>query len=177
MALRLLWKGEFADVNTGSFRARGGDRIEFPAGIPFHRLASMDDEWPYKRKTDYLFPRDHGYQYLGYALDKEKRPTFRYRYGEVTVEDFFEDRLEESGNAFFRRTLTFDASSGQELFFFRVASGKEIEEVGNRWKIDRLTVRLRGDLNAELRDGDPKELLVPLKLSEGKTVIELEYQW
>ena len=35
MALRLLWKGEFASVNHGSFRARGGERISFPPAFLF----------------------------------------------------------------------------------------------------------------------------------------------
>ena len=34
---------------------------------------------------------DHGYQFRGYHLDALRRPTFNYRYGDITVEDFFED--------------------------------------------------------------------------------------
>ncbi len=178
MALRLLWKGEFADINHGSFRARGRDRIEFPAGIPFHRLASLDDEWPYKGKTDFLFPKDHGYQYLGYDLDQSKRPTFRYRYGEILVRDFFEDFLDGEGRPFLRRTLTLAAPAEQELFYFRVASGKEIaENESRRWQIDRLTITLPEEASTELRDGEPKELLIPLQLPKGETILVLEYQW
>jgi len=177
LALRLLWKGEFADINHGRFNPRGRDRVEFPAGIPFHRLASMDAEWPYKGKTDHRFPQDHGYQYRGYSLDSGKRPAFRYHYGEVVVEDFFRDHLDEAGAPFFRRTLTFSVPSKPEPFYFRVASGKRIERKENEWRIDRLRVRLLGDLDGEVREGDPEELLVPLELPKGKTVIELEYQW
>ncbi|MDA0837011.1 MAG: hypothetical protein O2857_04440 [Planctomycetota bacterium] len=177
MALRLLWKGDFASVNHGSFHARASDRISFPEGIPFHRLASMDDAWPYKGKTNYLFPHDHGYLYRGYFLDKQKRPTFMYRYGEVAVEDFFEDLLDDEGKAFFRRTMTFAAPAGQEKFFFRIASGKEITEAGKAWQIDRLNLRLLGDHHAQVREGDPKELLIPLVLPQGETVIKLDYRW
>ena len=46
------------------------DRIEFPPGIPFFELKSLDDEWPYKGKTNYSFPQDHGYQYRGVAETK-----------------------------------------------------------------------------------------------------------
>ena len=177
MALRLLWKGDFASVNHGSFRARGNDRIAFPPGVPFHRLASMDDSWPYKGKTNYLFPHDHGYQFRGYFLDERKRPTFIYRYGDIEVEDFFEDLLDDAGNAFFRRTMTFVAPAMQTSFFFRIASGKEITAAGDGWRIDRLNLRLPGDHQARVREGDPMELLVPLALPEGKTTIKLEYQW
>ena len=177
MALCQLWKGDFASVNNGSFHARGNDRIIFPPGIPFHRLASMDDLWPYKGKTNYLFPQDHGYQYRGYFLDKQKRPTFMYRYGEIKVGDFFEDLLDEEKKAFFRRTMTFIAPARQEMFFFRVASGKEIEAAGEGWQIDRLNLRMLGDQQAQAREGDPKDLLIPLVLPKGKTILKLEYRW
>lgn len=178
MALRQLWKGEFASINHGSFHARGSERVSFPAGIPFHRLASMDDPWPYKGKTNYLFPQDHGYQYRGYFLNLQKRPTFMYRYGEIAVEDFFEDDLNEKGEAFFRRKLTFSAPAVQESFFFRVGSGKQISSAGGRqWQIDRLRLHVQEGQEVRVREGDPKELLIELALPKGKTVLQLEYRW
>ncbi len=177
MALRQLWKGEFANVDNGSFNIRGDNRIAFPAGIPFERLASLDTAWPYKGKTNYLFPQDHGYQYRGYSLDKEKRPTFKYLYGNILIDDFFEDVLDEQGKAFFRRTMTFTTPTKQEKFFFRVAAGAEIEPAPQGWRIDKLNLLLPADLKAQVRTGNPKELLVPIVLPEGKTVIKLEYRW
>ena len=177
MALRLLWKGEFATVNHGSFRARGTDRISFPAGIPFHRLKSMDEFWPYKGKKNHLFPQDHGYQYRGYFLNEKKRPTFMYRYGEIAVEDFFEDLLDGQGNAYFKRTMTFVAPVKQEKFYFRVGAGKKIGRITEGWKIDRLRVRLPKNSDVKVREGNPMELLVPLELPEGRTVMRLEYRW
>lgn len=177
MSLRLLWRGEFADADIGNFRPRSREVIELPAGIPFHRLASMEAAWPYKGKTDYAFPQDHGYQFLGYQLDKLKRPTFRYRYGDVMVEDFFEDRLDSNGAAFFRRTLRFTAPSAQKPFYFRAAGGKAISGAAKDWTIERLHVRLLGELTGTKREGEPAELLVPLELRAGETIIQLDYQW
>jgi hypothetical protein len=177
MSLRLLWRGEFANVDAGTFHPRGRDQIEFAPGIPFHRLSSLDAEWPYKGKTDFTFPQDHGYQFLGYQLDRMKRPTFRYRFGDVTVEDFFEDRLDAAGAVFFRRTMKLTAPSAQTPFYFRVATGKSASGAEKEWKLDRLTVRLLGDLKGKSREGEPAELLVPLELRAGETVIQLEYQW
>ena len=177
MALRMLWKGEFASIGHGRFHARGSDRFSFPAGIPFHRLEVMDDAWPYKGKTDYLFPQDHGYQYRGYALDKEKRPTFRYHYGGISVEDFFEDLLDSEGKAFFRRTMTFATEAAQESFYFRVGSAPSIIRDGSAWKVGRLTLRVPGDMKTLVREGEPKELLLEVTLPVGRTVISLEYQW
>ena len=58
MALRQLWKGEFANIDLGSFSPRGAEQIAFPRGIPFHRLKSPEESWPYKGKTNQAFPRN-----------------------------------------------------------------------------------------------------------------------
>ena len=177
MSLRQIWKGEFAHINHGSFHARGNERIQFPEGIPFHRLASMDDSWPYKGKTNYLFPQDHGYQYKGYYLNLEKRPTFMYEYGTIKVEDYFEDHLDENGKAFFKRTLTFTTEKNEEPFFFRLGAGKTIERNQNSWKIDRLNLGIDQKLKPIVREGDPKDLILPIKLSKGETKIRINYKW
>ena len=178
MNLRLLWKGDFATVNEGRFSARGRDRIQFPQGIPFHRLKSLEDNWPYKRKTDYLFPQDHGYQFRGYFLDKQKRPTFMYRYGKINVEEFFEDLLDEKKVAYFRRTFTFEAPDSQEKFYFRAASGSVITKKSDTsFVVDRLSVTINSRHRGVVRDGEPKELLIPLTLPQGKSTLKLEYKW
>lgn len=178
MNLRLLWKGEFANVDNGRFSARGRDRISFPAGIPFHRLKSLEDNWPYKRKTDYLFPQDQGYRFRGYQLDKLKRPTLLYQYGEVSVEDFFEDKLDANKSSYFERTITFDAPQEQAEFYFRAASGKKIQKIDDTtYKIDRLTLTFKGAEKAVVREGDPGELLLSVKLGKGKSKLVVEYKW
>lgn len=175
MALRLLWKDDFAYVDIGSFRAKGSDRIAFPAGIPFHRLKSLDDEWPYKGKTDYTFPQDHGYQYRGYHLDALHRPTFRYQYGAIAVEEFFEDVRDKDGKAYFKRSFQFDAPEAQKLFYFRAACGNKISTESERsFKIDQLQLRLTSDHHGITREG---EILIPLSLPKGRSTLTLEYQW
>ena len=177
MALRMLWKGEFASIGHGRFHARGSDRFSFPAGIPFHRLESMDDSWPYKGKTDYLFPQDHGYQYRGYALDKQKRPTFRYHYGKIEVEDFFEDLLDREGKPYFRRTMTFLTDAPRDSFYFRVGSAPDITGEGGSWKVGRLQLGLPEHMKTVVREGDPRELLLEVTLPAGRTVLNLDYRW
>ncbi|MFK7911410.1 MAG: c-type cytochrome [Akkermansiaceae bacterium] len=178
MALRLLWKGAFAKVNNGSFRVAGTDTITFPKGIPFHRLKSMDAHWPYKGKTNYTFPQDHGYQYRGYHLDELRRPTFHYHYGEVKVEDFTVAIEKEKGKAKFRRTFSFDAAKAQDMFYFRAGSGKKITpQSPGSYTVDGLTIRVTGGQKAVIREGDPGDLLIPLELPKGKSTLTLEYQW
>ncbi len=175
MALRMLWKDDFAIVDTGSFRPKGGDRISFPPGVPFHRLKSADDSWPSKGKTDFTFPQDHGYQFRGYHLDALRRPTFRYGYGDIAVEDFFEDARDADGRAFFRRTLAFDAPEAPAPFHFRAACGNSVRAESERsFLADQLRVRVTSGHRGIVREG---ELLIPLTLPKGRSTLILEYRW
>jgi mono/diheme cytochrome c family protein len=178
MALRQLWKGEFASVDLGSFQPRGTDRISFPPGIPFHRLKSLEDNWPYKGKTSYPFPQDQGYQFRGYHLDALRRPKFLYQYGDIAVEDGFEDVRDKSGKAYFKRTLSFETPAEQLPFYFRAAAGKSITKGSDRsFGIDQLQLRISGEHKGIVREGNPGEVLIPLALPQGRSLLTLEYQW
>ena len=178
MALRRLWKGEFANVEMGSFHPRGTDPISFPPGIPFHRLKSLEDDWPYKGKTNYPFPQDHGYQFRGYHLDAKRRPTFLYHYGDIAVEDYFEDVRDKDGKAYFKRTFTFATPAGQLPFYFRAAAGKKITMQSDRnFGIDQLQLRITSEHRGIVREGNPGEVLIPLTLPQGRSTLTLEYQW
>jgi hypothetical protein len=178
MALRQLWKGEFANVDMGSFRPRGTDSVSFPPGIPFHRLQSLEENWPYKGKTNYEFPQDHGYQFRGYHLDAMRRPTFLYRYGEIAVEDFFEDARGKNNRAYFKRTFLFDTPDARQPFYFRAASGRKITALSERaFAADSLQVRITSEHRGIVREGNPGEVLIPLTLPKGRSTLTLEYQW
>ncbi len=178
MTLRELWKGEFVNVDIGSFRSRGSDLISFPRGIPFHRLTSLEENWPYKGKTNYAFPQDHGYQFRGYHLDAMRRPTFRFMYGDIAVQDYFEDTQGKDKKAFFKRTLTFNTSSQQTPFYFRAATGEGPTKVSERdFKIGPLQLRITSDHRGLIRYGAPGEILIPITLPKGRSTLTLEYQW
>jgi mono/diheme cytochrome c family protein len=176
MALRQLWKGEFANVDLGSFQPRALDTMaSLPAGVPFHRLKSLEDNWPAKGKTTFGFPQNLGYQFRGYDLDAARRPTFHYEYGEVKVDDRFEDMVDAAGVAFFRRTLRLTAPAGTTPFTFRVAAGTKVSATGQQaYAADKLRVRLIASPAAVMREG---ELLIPLTLPAGTTTLTLDYQW
>jgi mono/diheme cytochrome c family protein len=178
MALRQLWKGEFASVDSGHFRPRGTDSISFPPGIPFHQLKSLDDQWPYKGKSNHAFPQDHGYQFRGYHLDAARRPTLLYHYGEVAVEDFFEDVRDKDGKAYFKRTLRFETAAEQPQFYFRAAVGKKLVKQSERnFSFEKLQLRITSDHKGIVREGDAGEVLVPLTLPKGRSTLSLDYQW
>ncbi len=178
MALRQLWKGEFASVDFGHFRPRGTELVTLPPGIPFHRLKSLDDNWPYKGKTNHPFPQDHGYQFRGYHLDAARKPTFRYDYGEISVEDIFEDVRARDGKAYFKRTIRFESPSTLAPFYFRAVVGKKVVSRSERsFEADRLRLRIESDHRGILREGENGDVLIPLTLSKGRSTLTLEYQW
>ncbi len=178
MALRQLWKGDFASVELGHFRPRGTDSISFPPGIPFHRLTSLDDNWPYKGKANHAFPQDHGYQFRGYTLDASRRPTFRYNYGDIAVEDFVEDARDKEGKAYFKRTLRFDTPAAQAPFYFRAVAGKKITaSTEHAFTAEKLHVRITSDHKCIIREGENGDMLIPLTLPKGSSTLTLEYQW
>ncbi len=178
MALRQLWKGEFASVELGHFNPRGTGTITFPPGIPFHRLKTMEDNWPYKGKSNQAFPQDQGYQFRGYHLDAKRRPTFLYHYGDVSVQDYFEDVKDVAGKAYFKRTLTFEAPDGIQPFYFRAAAGKKVAVHSNRsFGLEQLELRITSEHKGILRDGEAGEVLIPLTLPKGRSTLTLEYQW
>ncbi len=180
MALRQLWKGEFTNIDLGSFQPRAaGSLITLPAGVPFHRLAAPDDAWPAKGKTTFGFPQNLGYQFRGYELDAKRPPTLRYESGDLKVEDRFEEVLEENGSAFFRRALKFTAPAGVAPFYFRVGAGTAVSATVNptgarSYSVDRLQIRVRSGPEAIIREG---ELLLPLTPPAGTSLLTLEYQW
>jgi hypothetical protein len=176
MALRQLWRGEFTNIDLGSFHPRATvGLIMLPPGVPFHRLQAPDDPWPAKGKTTFGFPQNLGYQFRGYDLDAMRRPTFRYEFGEVRIEDRFEDVFDAAGAAFFRRTLHFTAPRGTAPFLFRAAAGMSLSALGARvYAVDSLRVRVVTGEEPVIREG---ELLLPLVPPEGKSTLTLEYQW
>ena len=178
MALRQLWKGDFASVDSGHFHPRGTDSISFPPGIPFHRLTSLEDNWPYKGKTNHAFPQDHGYQFRGYHLDAARRPIFLYHYGGIAVEESFDDVPDKDGKAYFKRTLRFDTPAAPSPCYFRAATGNKITASTDRtFTADKLQLRITSEHKAIVRDGNPGEVLIPLTLPKGRSTLTLEYQW
>jgi len=178
MALRQLWRGEFASADFSSFNPRGSEKISFPAGVPFHRLKSLDENWPYKGKTNHAFPQDHGYHWRGYTLDAKRRPTFHYSYGDIVVADSFEDVRGENDKGWFKRTLRLTAPAAQQLFYFRAAAGDGVEKVSEgEFRVSKLTLRLAAGLGGMIREGSPAEVLLPLTLPVGETKLVIEYHW
>ena len=101
-----------------------------------------------------------------------------YRYGDIVVEDYFEDVHDQAGKPYFKRTFTFEAPAEQALFYFRAAVGKKITTQSEiKFTIDQLQLRITSEHKGVVREGGSGEVLIPLTLPKGRSTLTLEYQW
>ncbi len=175
MRLALLWKGRFLDVSAhwrsqgmGRIRPRGTDIIVFPHGAPIARLESSQTPWPQ------AVGREAGFHFRGYDLDEANRPTFRYAFGGIEIEDFSYPS-ETDDRVRLTRNLTFRSNTDEKLWL-RAGTGKKIvgHEAGGFRIDDRMTITTSVD-GSLIRSAT--ELLVPVRIQKGRANIILEYSW
>jgi hypothetical protein len=144
--------------------------MKLPGGAAFAVLESPGDSWPANNA-----PTDQ--HFLGYTLDDLQQPTFRYRVGGVTVEDFPQP-VATALDTGFKRTFTFRATPPVANFFFRAASGKIVERPDGSFLIeDKLTLKFPGVKASVRRNGDKAELLVPVIFSGNQAQLVEEFSW
>jgi mono/diheme cytochrome c family protein len=180
LRLALLWQGAFIDAarhwtDRGSgFEGPLGDNVlRLPTGAAFSVLTRAEDNWPTQS------PRDLGYRFLGYRLSSDDRPTFRYRWNGLLIEDFPNPSGTES-NAVLRRTLTLTTEQPLDNLVYRAAAGTKIESLGNGWYRvdDTWKVKVSGGGTPRVRKSAGRtELLVPVAFTDGKAQLIQEYSW
>ncbi|WP_417731993.1 family 16 glycoside hydrolase [Rosistilla oblonga] len=179
MSLALAWKGAFIDASK-HWVGRGpgnqeplGDAIRSLEKVaPLARLDAIDAPWP----TEDL--RAQGYRFLGYRLDPSGQPTFRYRAGEVTVEDTPLPQVDDSGAVSLRRQLQLTGPADTAGLTLRLAAGKNIEAAADGWyRIDgNYSIRIDGPTQL-VSVGDGQELRMPVSLENGTATIEEQIRW
>ncbi|HEX3146897.1 MAG TPA: DUF6797 domain-containing protein, partial [Gemmataceae bacterium] len=177
LRLAMIWKGGFIDAarhwtdrGTGAEGPLGDDVLNMPAGPGFAVLAKTDAAWPKDN------PRDNGQKFLGYSLSKDERPTFRYSVNGAVIEDFPNPSGKE--NATFRRTFQVTSATPVDGLTFRAAVGNKIEAAGDGWfKVDGWKVRIDGAAATIRPSGGKAELLVPIRLIDGKAKFTQEFAW
>ena len=125
-------------------------------------------------------PPEH--QFRGYFLDNQRRPTFRYRYANVNVEDYFsQGDGAASEKKRIVRTVTLVSAQDHKNLRFRVAAGDGISNDGNRtFSIGKeLQIRILSDHAAELiESNDGHQLRIAVDVSSGKKQeLVFEYLW
>ena len=182
LCLSLLWPGEFLDPagvwmsqGHGTARPLFRDPIHLPNTPDLVVLPSPHARWP--AATD----RPKDYQFLGYRLDDQRRPTFAYRHKQVHVSDSFVDS--SNGNQVtLRRTVHFNAPEYLQHLTFRVAAGSDLKQTasGKFTLSDRLRITIHPPAEARLIEaGDIPSLRISLdrSLQNGIQPLELDYQF
>jgi mono/diheme cytochrome c family protein len=175
MRLGSIWTGGFIEASgfwrgqgAGNANILGKDTVNFPAGPAFAVLASATGAWPTNLASQAV-----GLEFKGYWLDAKQRPTFRYQFHQLVVEDRFLDVKDASSKPHFERILTFSKGAVPAGLYLRLADDRQIEPLGARDYAVGKTLRLRLPAAGIVRDtATGRELLLPLA---GSAPITIEY--
>jgi mono/diheme cytochrome c family protein len=177
LRLALVWRNGFIDAarhwtdrGVGAEGPLGDDVLKLPPGPDFAVLPKTDAPWPTAN------PRENGEKFLGYKLSKDERPTFRYSVSGAVIEDTPNPAGKE--NPTLRRTINISAPNAVNGLTFRAAVGNKIELVGDGWyKVDGWKVKIEGADPTIRLSGGKAELVVPIRLVEGKAKFVQEFSW
>jgi hypothetical protein len=171
MRLASIWRGDFIEASpawrgqgSGAVRILGSDTIQFPTGPAFGLLQDSRSPWPTNQQRQ--LP---DFQFKGYSLDEQQRPTFAYVFKGVGITDRFSDRKDAKGRPYFERIVTLDRSDVG--LYFRVAQDRSLRQLDDSTvQVGRkLRIRLPGE---SLIRGT--ELLFEMR---GQNVFKFEYHW
>lgn len=176
-SLLRAWKGPFVQANA-MWQGRGIEQRVVPqgsgptfAGAPsLAVLTSTSAPWPDSVQAD------AGHEYLGYRLDAQGHPTFRYRVQGLTVDDRL--RADSTGGRLVR-TLRLSGAPASDRLFVRLIRADTLRAAGpdrfvagdRRYYVELLNATAK---SARLRrSAGARELLLPIP-AEGLP-IELRY--
>lgn len=165
MRLGSIWSGGFIEA-SGLWRGQGAgqagirsrDRVDFPSGVAFAVLEAATTAWPTNQAR-----QPEGFAFQGYWLGPQQRPTFRYEFAGVRVEDAFLDGKGGDGRPYFVRTLTLSQRPPPPGLHFRVATDPVIESLGAGEFAVGKRLRVRLSAPGVVRDAaDLRELVMPV---------------
>jgi mono/diheme cytochrome c family protein len=180
MRIALIWQGSFINAQRhrsgrgeGFEPPAGSSLIKLPEGVTFARLPSADAPWPK------LPAKEIGYQFRGYRLSKDQRPTFLYDDGPIHVEDF-PTPLSTTKAITLGRTLTLKADEPVTDLYFRAAAGNIAAANDGWYTVDsalRVRVEAAGSKPILRKQGNQSELIVPVKFEGGQAKVVQEFAW
>jgi mono/diheme cytochrome c family protein len=171
LRLALIWQGSFIDLarhstdrGTGYEPPLGDHVVRLPEGAPFALLPSAEAPWPAAAN------RSPGYRFLGYTLDDVRRPTFRYEFAGVRVEDAILPKTADV-DVTLVRTLKFGSGQPTGPVWFRAATGDLQAQADGSFLLDgKVRFRFRGGQAIIVG----KELRVPVTVP-GELVEEITW--
>jgi mono/diheme cytochrome c family protein len=163
MRLASLWSGGFIEASAvwrgqgaGNVQILGKDTVTFPVGPAFAVLPSPETAWPTNTAR-----QAEGFQFQGYSLDAQQRPTFRYAFAGLQVEDRFLDVSDQAPKPHFERTLRWTGGAPPPGLHLRVAADEQLKALGDRDFVVAGKIRYRLPPGGRLRPTEGKlELLL-----------------
>ena len=187
-ALSVIWQGGFVNVGwqgqgSGNFNPIGRP-IQLAQDVAFLPMKDPDERWPLQPQTtkenpvnpDPLYPKNHGYAFLGYSLDEAFIPTFQYRCGPVLIDDKT-IAVPQGENVLLRRTFRFSAPAAEKIRL-RALTGAIEAESGTVYRTPDIRLTVEPGETTALRpaaDGG-QELLIELTLPEGESTFTIDYE-
>ena len=177
----ILWHGPFMDASRhwtgrgqGFQQPDGYNRILLPEGPPLAILADSTSPWP--KQTG----RTGSFRFRGYQLDKLRRPTFRYSFGDVQVEDYYKEVAGgDKQDTALERIVTLKGNIPKGLCF-RAAAGKTVgrQGEGKSFRVGDLTVTFTWfDELVVLPRSEIGDLIVPVKPGKREFVLRQRLEW
>jgi hypothetical protein len=180
LGLNQIWWGRFVDARGvwtsqghGQARILGEKRVVLPNGPAFAELDGRDAPWPTATR------RELGQRWLGYDLDDEQRPSFRYACAgvEVTAKPLEVPAAGRAG-VVLRRELRFRSESDKTIWF-RAARDARIDDAGDgRLQVgSSLRIAVPGGAYHVRDAGDERELVVAVAITNGEAELVIDYHW
>ena len=177
-SLTLLWHGRFIDAakhwegRGPGFQGPLGDHlIRLEETVPLAFLEAADANWPATP------PKEQGWQFKGYRLDREGRPHFLAQHPRLRVDDFPEPFKGQSDTGV-RRQLQLEATGPTEGLWFRAAVGQIEPQPDGSFLVNGLyRVKLPGSEPVLRESQGKRELLVQPRFTANKARLVQEIDW
>ncbi len=180
LRLHAIWKGKFVDP-SGVWTGQGSGNVQaLGKTIDFVKGPDLDDihqPWIF---DDGRPPKHH---FKGYVLGPARRPTFRYTFDSVEVEDFFVEVIDDQSNiTHLRRTVMLSAPDGRGDLRFRIATADEISTAAkNLFAVGgQLRIRMISEQTPQIVDdaGEGKRLEIQFDIAPSqKQELVFDYLW
>jgi hypothetical protein len=187
MQLVLIWRGPFIDASmhwsnrSAGFQGPLGEQaLPLVGGVLLAELENLEQLWPGEPA------KSLGYQFRGYDLDAQRRPTFHYRWHDLNIDDYFLPAAAAAASMqpdLERRLLLSGERKGDRPYYFRAArSALEIEALGDGWFLIEKAWKMRLESSAgrapiTRQIGGQSELLVPLNPADTRQTINQTFRW
>jgi mono/diheme cytochrome c family protein len=182
--LAMIWQGAFIDAGMhwigrgpGYQKPLGDSVLKFSDSPPLALLTSDSMAWP---KTTGRDEKDPAYRFLGYRLNSEQQPIFKYQFGSVTVEDFIAPHVQDDVATLVRQLKFTSPAKPQEPLYFLAAAGDKLQLTPENvvmWG-EQTRIKLAGPAAPRLRQSEGRtEVMLAVPLEQGSTELKLEYEW